>query len=120
MVYVCSKNISILRTFRGEPALRKEDGDESKEHEDDQHTQQHSSHHSEVHFRLSRKVDEVCDNDPLPDFEQKDYVLLANLERKDGEREDDDGGDARRDDHCVRVVLHAHLVISMLGKGNVF
>ena len=54
------------------------------------------------------------------DFEQTDYVLLANLERKDGEREDDDGGDPRCDDHCVRVVLHAHLVINMLGKGNVF
>ena len=66
------------------------------------------------------KLDEVFENDPLPDFEQEDYVLLANLERKDGEREDDDGGDPCRDDHCVRVVLHAHLVISMLGKGNVF
>ena len=34
---------------------------------------------------------------------------LSNLEGKDGEREDDDSGDSCRDDHCVRVVLHAHL-----------
>ena len=41
-------------------------------------------------------------------------MLRPHLERKDGEGEDDDGGDPRRDDHCVCVVLHAHLVISML------
>ena len=104
MVYVCSKKIS--KNSKREPALRKEDGDESKEHEDDQHTQQHSSHHSEVHFRLRRKVVWAeksykwktiwsYKNDPLPDFEQKEYVLLDNLELKDGERESDDGGDEK-------------------------
>ena len=34
---------------------------------------------------------------------------LSNLEGKDGEREDDDSGDSCRDDHRIRVVLHAHL-----------
>ena len=51
---------------------------------------------------------------------EKKIMLRPHLESKDGESEDDDGGDPCRDDHCVRVVLHAHLVISMLGKGNVF
>ena len=34
---------------------------------------------------------------------------LHYLEGKDGEGEDDDGGDAGRNDHSVRVILHAHL-----------
>ena len=38
-------------------------------------------------------------------------MLRSHLERKDGEGEDDDGGDPCRDDHCVRVVLHTHLVV---------
>lgn len=41
---------------------------------------------------------------------------LSNLEGKDGEREDDDSGDSCCDDHCVRVVLHAHLFSEKVEK----
>ena len=37
------------------------------------------------------------------------HNMCYHLERKDGEGEDNDGGDPRRDDHSVRVILHAHL-----------
>ena len=41
---------------------------------------------------------------------------LHYLEGKDGEGEDDDGGDAGRNDHSVRVILHAHLFASHEGN----
>ena len=37
------------------------------------------------------------------------HNMCYHLERKDGEGEDNDGGDPCRDDHSVRVILHAHL-----------
>ena len=37
------------------------------------------------------------------------HNMCYHLERKDGEGEDDDGGDCCRNDHGVRVILHAHL-----------
>ena len=42
---------------------------------------------------------------------------LHYLEGKDGEGEDDDGGDAGRNDHSVRVILHAHLFALHMMKG---